>query len=77
MRWIAGMALLGLAACSAQPWTVSKSPDAIVVRWYPDETNMEAADQLAGLHCRSQDKAAQLAADMRDGSAEVARYRCR
>jgi len=78
MRRIAGATLLiGLAACSGPPWTLSKSPDAIAMHWYPDETNMIAADQLAELHCRSWGRTAQLAADIRDGSAEVAQYRCR
>jgi hypothetical protein len=78
MRQIVGvMLLLGLAGCGGPPWTLSKSPEAIAVRWYPDETNIVAADQLAELHCRSWGKAAQLATDIRDGSAEVAQYRCR
>jgi hypothetical protein len=77
MRRIAGMTfLIGLAACSEQPWTLSKSPDAITVRWYPDESDVIAADQLAQTHCASWGKAARLATDLRDGSAEVAQYRC-
>jgi hypothetical protein len=78
MRRIALVALvICLAACSGPPWTLSKSSDAISVRWYPDETDMVAADQLAELHCRSWGKTARLATDLRDGSAEVAQYRCR
>jgi len=78
MRRIAGtLMLLGLGACSTQPWVLSKSPDAITVRWYPDETSVVAADQLAALHCQSWGKAARLASDLRDGSAEIARYSCR
>jgi hypothetical protein len=78
MLRIAGMMLLvGLAACGGPPWTLSKSADAIAVRWYPDETDMVAADQLAELHCRSEGKTAQLATDLRDGSVEIAQYRCR
>jgi hypothetical protein len=74
----AGMLLLfNLAACSGPPWTLSQSPEAIALRWYPDETTLGAADQRAEQYCRSWGKAAQLAADLRDGSAEVAQYRCR
>jgi hypothetical protein len=82
MAWkilrIAAMLLLGgLAACGGPPWTLDKSPEAIVLRWYPDGTNLAVADQLAELHCRSWGKIARLAADTRDGSAEVAQYHCR
>ena len=78
MRQIAGtLVLLGLGACSAAPWVLSKSPDAITVRWYPDTTSFAAADQLAALHCQSWGKAARLASDIRDGSAEIAHYLCR
>jgi hypothetical protein len=48
-----------------------------VIRWYPDESNIAAATDLAEAHCRSWGKSAQLATDLRDGSAEVANYRCR
>jgi hypothetical protein len=78
LRQIAATTLLfGLGACSGPPWTMSKSPDAIVMRWYPDETSMAAADQRAALHCWSWGKTAQLASDDRSGSAEEAQYRCR
>lgn len=76
--WIAVAAtLLLVTACTQQPWKLSESPEAIVVRWYPDESNIAAATELAKAHCRSWGKSAQLAADLRDGSAEVAHYRCR
>jgi len=68
---------LGLAACSGPPWTLSESPDAIALRWYPDEISIAAAEEAAELHCRSWGKTAELAHDARDGSAEVAQYRCR
>ena len=78
MRRIAGtLALLGLAACGAQPWILSTSPDAITVRWYPDETSVLAAGQLAAQHCQAWGKVARLDDDSRDGSAEIARYLCR
>jgi hypothetical protein len=65
------------AACTQQPWALRESPETIVVRWYPDESDILAANELAGAHCRSWGKSAQLATDLRDGSAEVAQYRCR
>lgn len=73
-------ALLGLAACSAlpwSPWTLSQSPDQITLRWYTDNTPAAAADQVAALHCESWGKMAELTSDAEDGSAEVAEYRCR
>ena len=78
MRLIAGtLVLLGVGACSTQPWILSKSPDAITVRWYPDESDVFAADQLAALHCQSSGKAARRESEILDGSAEIARYVCR
>jgi hypothetical protein len=82
MAWttprIAAMVLLAaVAGCGGPPWAVQKSPDAIAVRWYPDETDIVAANHLAELHCRSWGRIAQLAFDSRDGSDEVAQYRCR
>ncbi len=59
------------------PWTLNQSPDQIALRWYPDATPSAAAAQVARLHCQSLNKSAELASDMRDGSAEVAEYRCR
>jgi hypothetical protein len=69
--------MLALAACAGPPWTLARSPDAIALRWYPDELTRGAAEQVAALHCRSWGKAASLASDNRDGSAEIATYRCR
>jgi hypothetical protein len=81
---IAGtLSALGLAACVASPpgppppWVLSGSPEAITLRWYPDETSVVAADQLAALHCQSWGRAALLASYTRDGSAEIGSYRCR
>jgi len=59
------------------PWTLNQSPEQIALRWYPDATPSAAAAQVARLHCQSLNKSAELASDMRDGSAEVAEYRCR
>jgi hypothetical protein len=71
--------LLGMAACSPPlpPWTLTRSPDDITLRWYPDNTPSLVADQVAELHCRSWGKSALLASDTQDGSAEIAQYRCR
>ena len=59
------------------PWTLHQSPDQIALRWYPDATPTSAANEAAGLHCRTWDKSAELVSDTRDGSAEIAEYRCR
>ncbi len=73
-------ALLGLPACSAlpwTPWTLSQSPNHIILRWYTDSTPAAAADQVAALHCGSSRQTAELSSDAEDGSAEIAEYRCR
>lgn len=59
------------------PWTLHQSPERIALRWYPDATPTVAAHNLARLHCATQDKTAELVSDTRDGSAEIAEYRCR
>lgn len=46
-------ALAALAGCTDPPWTLSRSPTEISLRWYPDTTPTAAADQLAQLHCES------------------------
>jgi hypothetical protein len=77
-RAAAGVAVvLALASCSGPPWTLDKSRDDIALRWYPDTTPAAAAAGVAELHCRSWGKYAELASDAQDGSAEIARYRCR
>ncbi|HEY1299483.1 MAG TPA: hypothetical protein VGF07_03250 [Stellaceae bacterium] len=73
----AALLLLALAGCNGPPWTLSRSPAEIALRWYPDEIGPAPAAQLAGLHCLAWGRAAVLAADNRDGSAEIATYRCR
>ncbi|MGH7115008.1 MAG: hypothetical protein ACREE9_10995 [Stellaceae bacterium] len=70
-------ALLGLAACSPPPWTLSKSAHDITLRWYSDTTPDVAAYQMAALHCGSWGKSAELASTFKDGSAQLASYRCR
>jgi len=73
-------ALAALAGCSEPPWTpwtLSQSPTEISLRWYPDTTPSAAADQLAQQHCASWEKSPELVSDTQDGSAEIAKYRCR
>jgi hypothetical protein len=75
---VAGLAiLLGVTACSGPPWTLAQSPDAITLRWYPDETDPAVADQLAQAHCASLSKSVELVSYDQDGSAQIGRYRCR
>ena len=75
---VAGIAmLLALEACNGPPWTLSKPPSEINLRWYPDDTSSVAADSIAQLHCQSWGKSAELVAYDQDGSAEIGRYRCR
>jgi hypothetical protein len=70
-------ALAVLAGCTGPPWTLSRSPTEISLRWYPDSTPAASADQVAQLHCQSWEKSAELVSDTQDGSAEIAEYRCR
>jgi hypothetical protein len=74
----AGIAgLLGLGACSAAPWTLNKSAQEITLRWYSDNTPDVAAYEVAALHCGSAGKSAELASTIKDGSDQIAQYRCR
>ena len=68
---------LAIAACNAPPWTVSRSPDAVTLRWYSDETDIAAAQTIADRHCRSTGRIAALVSDEQSGSIEIAEYRCR
>ncbi len=69
--------LLALTACNGPPWTLAESADAVTLRWYPDETSQATAEQIADAYSGAQRRSYAIAADQRDGSAEVARYRCR
>ncbi|MGH7045079.1 MAG: hypothetical protein ACREE2_01655 [Stellaceae bacterium] len=69
--------LLGLGSCAMPPWTLSRSPHDITLRWYSDRTPDAAAYQVAALHCGSWGKSAELATTFKDGSDQIARYRCR
>jgi hypothetical protein len=70
-------ALTALAGCTGPPWTLSRSSTEISLRWYPDSTPAAAADQVAQLHCQSWQKSAELISDTQDGSAQIAKFRCR
>ena len=70
-------ALLGLGACSGPPWTLNKSAHEITLRWYSDNTPDAAAYEVAALHCGSWGKSAELASTVKDGSDQIAQYRCR
>lgn len=69
--------LFSLTACSGPPWTLRQSPGDIALRWYSNDTPSAAADEVAQLHCRSWGKSAELASATKDGSADLATYRCR
>jgi hypothetical protein len=77
MRSAIGLLLLCTVACPGPPWALQQSPADIVLRWYPNDTPFAVADAAARLHCGSYDRTAELASDERDGSAEIATYRCR
>jgi len=69
--------IICLGACGGPPWTLSQSPSEISLRWYADDTPGAVAEAVAEQHCRSFGKTAELVSDDRDGSAEIAKYRCR
>jgi len=75
--WLLNHAPQAIAQQWYSPWTLDKSSTGISLRWYPDTTSSFRADQAAQLHCGSWNKTAELVSDTRDGSAEVADYRCR
>jgi hypothetical protein len=77
VRATAASFLLSLAACDGPPWTLSKSPSEISLRWYADDIPSEAAQSIAQRHCQSLGKTAELASSEQDGSAQIAKYRCR
>jgi hypothetical protein len=73
---VAAVALLSLAACSGQPWTLSQSPDSITLRWWSDEIADAQAGSVAGAYCTRLGKAVAFDSIERDGSASIGRYRC-
>ncbi|MGE5271134.1 MAG: hypothetical protein ACM3JG_15845 [Thiohalocapsa sp.] len=72
----AALIALSVAPAVAQPWVLSRSPDAIRMRWYGDTTSEAQARGLAGAYCGASGRAARLATIEQDGSAVVASYRC-
>jgi hypothetical protein len=77
MTWLACAILLGISACSRQPWTLEQSPSEITLRWYPDEVDSSVADGVAQMHCASTSKSAELISYTQNGSAQIGKYRCR
>ncbi|HVC57749.1 MAG TPA: hypothetical protein VND95_17500 [Stellaceae bacterium] len=78
IRAALGVLLLGLTGCAGgPPWPEAASRDAITLRWYPDEISAAEAQQVAEAHCAPARRIAAIAAVERDGSAEIATYRCR
>ena len=69
--------MLSVAACNTPPWTVSRSRDAITLRWYSDEMDIAAARIVADWHCQSFGKTAALASSEQSGSIQIAEFRCR
>lgn len=68
---------ISLTACSgAPPWTVSRSPGEITLRWWSDEVADAQAAGTAGAYCAQLGKAAETVGLERDGSASIGRYRC-
>lgn len=67
---------LSLTACAAEPWTLSRSTDAITLRWYADATSETQARGVARAYCREAGKSAELGDLQRDGSAVIGGYRC-
>ena len=69
--------LLTLGACNGPPWVVDRTPDAITLRWYADETDSAVADAAAQAHCQSSNKTAELVSYGQNGSVQIGNYRCR
>lgn len=72
----AAIALLSLTACTAEPWTLARSPSAITLRWWSDEVADAQAGAVAGAYCNRMGKAVRIGSVERDGSASIGRYRC-
>jgi hypothetical protein len=67
--WIA--VLLAPAACNQPPWIISRTPDAITLRWYSDEIDSAVADGVAQEHCEGLGRRAELISYNQDGSADA------
>ncbi len=77
IRSAAAALALTVSGCSGPPWILSQSPEHIALRWYTDNTPTIDAIEVAKLHCRASGRSAELIADAKDGSDEVAQFRCR
>jgi hypothetical protein len=73
---VAAAALLSLTGCAGPPWTISRSPDEITLRWWSDQVSEAQAQDVAGSYCTQMGKAVELNSLEQHGSASVGRYRC-
>jgi uncharacterized lipoprotein YajG len=71
------LTLLCLAGCSAPVAAVRQTPQSVMLRWYQGEARNANAEQIADAYCGARRMAATLSAVDRNGSIEVATYRCR
>jgi uncharacterized lipoprotein YajG len=71
------LTLLCLAGCSAPVAAVRRTPQSVMLRWYQGEATNANAQQIAEAYCGARRQAATLSAVDRNGSIEVATYRCR
>jgi ABC-type sugar transport system substrate-binding protein len=76
---LGGAALaLALAGCSGPPWVTARSPDTVVLLWYPHQTPMFfASEEAAQAHCAAFGKAAVLVAEEEAPATQRAQYECR
>lgn len=66
-----------LTACGNEPWTVSRSPDEVTMRWWStDRTADVSAENDASAYCARLGKGAEFGSLERAGSAVIARYHC-
>jgi hypothetical protein len=72
----ATIVLLSLSACAGEPWTLSRSPNSITLRWWNDEIGEAQAGGVAGSYCTQMRKSVELGSVERDGSAAIGHYRC-
>jgi hypothetical protein len=77
LRAAGSAVLLILGACNGPPWILDRTPDAITLRWYPDETDSAAAAVVAQTHCQSSGRNAELISYDQNGSVQIGKYRCR
>jgi hypothetical protein len=68
--------ILSLTACASEPWTLSRSSNGIVLRWYADASNEAQAHDVAHAYCGATGKSVEFGAIEEDGIAMIARYHC-